>query len=118
MTRRGKNTHLDIDDQISYIGDVGLNIDNLSMYPNHLASVPRTVAVYIKPSVLHLRSSGRTQTMSSSYARETSFQASSSSSDIRSASSRRWRKFLTVAECPVAAVLILLNLLHDHDQSP
>jgi hypothetical protein len=56
--------------------------------------------------------------MSSSYARETSFQASSSSSDIRSASSRRWRKFLTVAECPVAAVLILLNLLHDHDQSP
>jgi hypothetical protein len=35
MTRRGKNTHLDIDDQISYIGDVGLNIDDLSMYPNH-----------------------------------------------------------------------------------
>jgi hypothetical protein len=55
--------------------------------------------------------------MSSSYARETSFQASSSSLDIRSASSRRWRKFLTVAECPVAAVLILFNLLHDHTKS-
>jgi hypothetical protein len=56
--------------------------------------------------------------VSSSYARETSFQASSSSSDIRSASSRRWRKFLTVEECPVVAALILLNLLHDYEQSP
>jgi hypothetical protein len=35
MTRRGKNTHLNIDDQISYIGDVILNIDDLSMYPNY-----------------------------------------------------------------------------------
>jgi hypothetical protein len=56
--------------------------------------------------------------MSSSYARETSFQASSSCSDICSASSRRWRKFLTVEECPVAAVLILFNLLHNNAQSP
>jgi hypothetical protein len=46
-----------------------------------------------------------------------SVQASSSSSDIRSASSKRWKKFLTVEECPVAAVLILLNLLHDRDQT-
>jgi hypothetical protein len=56
--------------------------------------------------------------MSSSYASDTSFQAPSSSSEIRSASSRRWRKFLVVAACPAADVLILLNLLHDHGQSP
>jgi hypothetical protein len=56
--------------------------------------------------------------MSSSYAKETSFQALSSSSEIRSASRRRWRKFLVVTACPVADALILLNLLHGRDQSP
>jgi hypothetical protein len=54
--------------------------------------------------------------MSSSYASDTSLQASPSSSAIRSASSRRWKEFLFVAACPVADVVILLNLLHDRDQ--
>jgi hypothetical protein len=35
MTRRGKNTHLNIDYQTSEIGDTILNIDDPGMYPNH-----------------------------------------------------------------------------------
>jgi hypothetical protein len=35
MTRRGKNTHLNIDNQTSDISDGLLNIFDPGMYPNH-----------------------------------------------------------------------------------
>jgi hypothetical protein len=35
MTRRGKNTHLNIDNQTSDIGDAILNIFDPGMYLNH-----------------------------------------------------------------------------------
>jgi hypothetical protein len=54
--------------------------------------------------------------MSSSYASDTSLQALPSSPVIRSASSKRWKKFLFVAACPVADVMILLNLLQECSQ--